>query len=95
MTKYDSLEINTAEVCVTLEITRTFKGSSNWYLRRFQQKTMDTIEEGILNAQVCSAPNLQKLEIRHFGNKSFNYDGESREFWGFSRGSPVSPISYH
>ena len=34
---------------------------------------MDTIEEGILNALVCSAPNLQKLEIRHFGNKPFNY----------------------
>ena len=33
---------------------------------------MDTIEEGILNALVCSAPNLQKLEIRHFGNKPFN-----------------------
>ena len=34
---------------------------------------MDTIEEGILNALVCSAPNLQKLEIRHFGNKPFNF----------------------
>ena len=33
---------------------------------------MDTIEEGILNALVCSAPNLQKLEIHHFGNKPFN-----------------------
>ena len=33
---------------------------------------MDTIEEGILNALVCSAPNLQILEIRHFGNKPFN-----------------------
>ena len=73
MTKYDSLEINTAEICVTLEITRTFKGSWNWYLHRFQQKNiMDTIEEGILNALVCSTPNLQKLEIRHFGNKPFN-----------------------
>ena len=29
--------------------------------------------EGILNALVCSAPNLQKLKIRHFGNKPFNY----------------------
>ena len=34
---------------------------------------MHTIEEGILNALVCSAPNLKKLEIRHFGNKPFNY----------------------
>ena len=35
---------------------------------------MDTIEEGILiNVLVCSAPNLKKLEIRHFGNKPFNY----------------------
>ena len=34
---------------------------------------MNTIEKGILNALVCSAPNLQKLEIRHFGNKAFNY----------------------
>ena len=33
---------------------------------------MDTIEEGILNALVCSAPNLKNLEIRHFGNKPFN-----------------------
>ena len=33
---------------------------------------MDTIEEGILNALVCSATNLQKLEIRYFGNKPFN-----------------------
>ena len=32
----------------------------------------DTIHEGILNALVCSAPNLKKLEIRHFGNKPFN-----------------------
>ena len=32
---------------------------------------MDNIEEGILNALVCSAPNLTKLEIRHFGNKPF------------------------
>ena len=72
MTKYDPLEINTAEICVTLEITRTFKGSWNWYLCRFQQKPVDTIEEGILNAMVCSAPNLQTLEIRHFGNKPFN-----------------------
>ena len=31
------------------------------------------IEEGILNALVCSAPNLKKLEIRHFGNKPFNW----------------------
>ena len=37
MSKYDSLEINTAGICVTLEIIRTFKGSWNWYLRRFQQ----------------------------------------------------------
>ena len=78
MTKYDSLEINTGEICVTLEITRTLKGSWNWYLRRFQQEnTMYTIEEGILNALVCSAPNLKNwryvtLEInpsivrRHF-----------------------------
>ena len=34
---------------------------------------MYTIEQGILNALVCSAPNLQKLEIRNFGNKPFNY----------------------
>ena len=34
---------------------------------------MYTIEEGILNALVCSAPYLQKLEIRHFGNKPFNF----------------------
>ena len=40
---------------------------------------MDTIEEGILNALVCSAPNLQKLDIRHFGNKPFNY---KRQFIG-------------
>ena len=74
MRKYDSLEINTAGICVTLEITRTFTGSWNWYLRRFEQKNiMYTIEEDILNALVCSAPNLQKLEIRHFGNKPFNY----------------------
>ena len=37
-----------------------------------KKNIMDTIEEGILNALVCSAPNLQKLEIRHFGNKPFN-----------------------
>ena len=34
---------------------------------------MYIIEEVILNALVCSAPNLKKLEIRHFGNKPFNY----------------------
>ena len=38
-----------------------------------RKNIMDTIEECILNALVCSAPNLQKLEIRHFGNKPFNY----------------------
>ena len=33
-----------------------------------------TIKEGILNALVCSAPNLHKLEIRHFGkNPSIVY----------------------
>ena len=34
---------------------------------------MYTIKEGILNALVCSAPNLQKLEIHHFGKKPFNW----------------------
>ena len=34
---------------------------------------MDTIEEGIFNALIRSAPKLQKLEIRHFGNKPFIY----------------------
>ena len=34
---------------------------------------MYTIEEGMLNALVCSAPNLKKLEILHFGNKPFNW----------------------
>ena len=34
---------------------------------------MDTIEEGVLNALVRSAPNLQKLEICYFGNKPFIY----------------------
>ena len=34
---------------------------------------MGTIEEGVLNALVCSALNLKKLEICHFGNKPFNY----------------------
>ena len=38
-----------------------------------KKNLMYTIEEGILNALVCSAPNLKKLEICHFGNKPFNY----------------------
>ena len=33
---------------------------------------MCNIEEGILNVLVCPAPNLKKLDIRHFGNKPFN-----------------------
>ena len=38
----------------------------------FSTKHYVPIEENILNALVCSASNLRKLKIRHFGNKHFN-----------------------
>ena len=72
MSKYDSLEINTAGLSVTLEITRNFKGSWNWHLRRFQQKKNIPWKKVYLMPWYAQLQIFKKLEIRHFGNKPFN-----------------------